>query len=72
MHVMCVHGATGARKSAIAQTIAQMPFEQWRPGVSFFFAQGSSTGQGLPKLWQFPELAHLHLFSPVTVFPHTT
>ncbi|KAF8814332.1 hypothetical protein BYT27DRAFT_6336716 [Phlegmacium glaucopus] len=43
--VMWLHGAAGAGKSAIAQTIAQMLFEQGRLSGSFFFARGSTTGR---------------------------
>ena len=44
--VMWLHGAAGAGKSAIAQTVAQMLFEQGRLSGSFFFARGSTTGRG--------------------------
>ena len=44
--VMWLHGAAGAGKSAIAQTIAQMLFEQGRLSGSFFSARGSTTGRG--------------------------
>ena len=44
--VMWVHGAAGAGKSAIAQTIAQILFDQGRLSGSFFFARGSTTGRG--------------------------
>ena len=44
--VMWLHGSAGAGKSAIAQTLAQMLFEQGRLSGSFFFARGSTTRRG--------------------------
>ena len=66
--VMWLHGAAGAGKSAIAQKMAQMLFEQGRLSGAFFFARASTTGRSDQRRL-VPTLAYqLAKFLPDTRF----